>query len=61
MLCSYRNIKKRTPIWSPLIRQIDDLLGEIFTRLAEEPTAIVAKPMRATALPTDFVFEGLIS
>jgi len=36
-------------------------MGEVFIRLTEEPSAIVAKPMRATALPTDFVFEGLTS
>lgn len=36
-------------------------IGEVFNRVAEEPTAIVAKPMRVTGLPTDFVFEGLTS
>ena len=36
-------------------------IGEVFTRLAEEPIVNFAKPVIATALPIDFVFEELTS
>ena len=36
-------------------------IGEVFIRLTEEPTANFAKPVIATALPIDFVFEELAS